>query len=177
VVYPLLKPAHEAAQRRKIEVLKKGSVPSSIQSTTGKIEGFCEFLGFGRDLFFQAKAAHELFEKSDKAVAECEAKNGVKLEGADLRALWEPRLLNGDIGLGAMLAGIAGQDATKGKAREDHGQLFLFDRWADETKVRFERWQKLQEDEKAVVIQKIRELVKAMPEDLRTQWKKALKGE
>jgi hypothetical protein len=180
VCYPLLKPAHEAAQRRRIDVLKKGSAPSSIQSTTGKIEDFCEFLGFGRDLFFQAKAAQEVFEKSDKAVAEWQAKHPEAPKGMalgtsiDLRAHWEPKLLNGEIGLGPMLAGIAGQDATKGKQREDSGQLSLFTDWLHETEVRFQKWQRLQESEKRHVGLKIRELVKAMPEDLREAWKKAL---
>jgi hypothetical protein len=176
VVFPLLKPAFEGCRARSLANLKKGSVPTLTQSTSGKIEDFCEFLGFDRKLYYQAKEAHELFEKADKAVADFEAKHGSKAESIDLRAHWEPRLLNGDLGLGAMLAGMAGQEATKGKAREDSGQLSLFVDWVHETEVRFAKWDKLNDQEKNHLAPKIRGMVRAMPADLRKEFAKALKA-
>jgi hypothetical protein len=182
-VFPVLQPAYEAARKRQLENLKKGSARASIQSTTGNIEAFCEFLGFKRDLFFQAKQLHELFAASDKALAEWDLKHPEPPKGGttsagrpeDLRAVFEPKVLNGDIGLGAAIAGIAGMDATKGKAREEYGQLSLFDDWIEKSEVRFSKWEKLREDEKRAIGQKIRGMVKAMPEDLRLQFAKAIK--
>jgi hypothetical protein len=174
VVFPLLKPALEASRRRRLENLKKGHTDSALSAGSEKIEGFCTFLGFSERLFFQAKELHEIFEKNDLETAQCEAKNAFKPES--LREQFERKLLEGRLAWGRCWRGLPGRNAPKGKVREDSGQLSLFTDWLHETEVRFQKWQKLQEDEKRVVGQKIRELVKAMPDDLRGAWKKALKA-
>lgn len=193
VCYPLLKDAHAAALRRRIQNLKKGEARSSTESTIGKTEDFCESLGFGRDQFFKAKQAHEIFDKRDKEIAEWEAANPAaaglhaakkansmeaKITGRpeDLRAIYEPKLLNGEMALGAMLAGIGGLEATKGKPREDYGQLELFSEAWETLEKRFVYWNKMGDAEKNMIAPRIRKVVEGMPADLRKEFAKALKA-
>lgn len=183
VAYPLLKTAHTEAVKRRLEILKNANKSSSsAQWTMGKtIEDFANENGFGRSLFFQAAELHKLFKKSDEECAEWEAKHpkvdpALRTEGPiNLRSHFEQKLLDGEIGLGAVLAGIAGLTSTRGKAKPNYGQLELFSEAFETLEKRFKYWNGFDERAKNEASPVIRRVVREMPADLRKEFAKALK--
>lgn len=174
VAYPLLSPVLEESRKRQVSNLKSGKTPEnsreSIQSTLGRtVEEFASALGFGRDLFFQARNLHTLFDSSDVALAGWEAEHPHGGEGkpTDLRAEFEPRLLSGEIGLGAAIAGIAGQSSTKGRGRPESEQLLLFEDAWDKLQVRACRdWDSFDQGTKRQLAEKIKSTVLNLPEEI-----------
>ena len=128
--YPLLRPALEEAKQRKLDALKQGDkvpVVDSIDYGRGTVEDLARSLGFGRDLIFQAKQLHESCGSDD-----------------ELRAQVEISLFHDGVGLGALLAGIAGRSATKGKERAPE-QLFFGALKAYKAAATFtDRWSRLE---------------------------------
>lgn len=119
----------------------------------------CVRAGFSRDLYFQAKALHEAFAKR-----------------ADLREDLEPRILVGDIGLGACLAGIAGKDATEGKTRTDRApEQLIFDGFAD-LKTRFSRWEKIEPQARRAIAHEAADVFTHLPEEVQDAVLKALRA-
>jgi hypothetical protein len=128
---------------------KPGRRNQSIESTNSKsIEDLCADLGFSRDLYFQAKQIHEKFSSRP-----------------DLRERFEPSILAG-AGLGAVIAGMAGQEATlkKGKVTSAPEQL-LFQAFSD-VRVRFERWDKLPATKREKVASQFCDVVTALPSEV-----------
>jgi len=100
--YPLLKPALEEAKARHLAMLKSGgkSRTDSIGHARCTIEDLCLRLGFSKDTFDQARQVQEAAELDE-----------------DLRVLIEESLFIKGSGLGGILAGLPGREATKGKER------------------------------------------------------------
>ncbi len=159
--YPLLAPAHAEAKARRLENLRKGQCfPKTIESSSGKSPAeLAASIGISHDVFHQSARLHAAFEKSDK-----------------LRDQFEPAILAGEIGLGAALAGIAGQEATLDKARKDSTQLELFSSALVATRKRFTYWAEFDEVSRERARQDVIELVAAMPEDLREEFEAAIRA-
>ena len=124
---------------------------SSIQSTIlQSAEAIAAKLGFGRDLFFQARDLHKRFAKSPA-----------------LREEFEPRVLTGEIGLGACIAGIAGKEATDGKQRPQYEMQELLSQAFRTVSIRVKReWEKIPAAARLAVAQKTVEEICEWPEDL-----------
>jgi hypothetical protein len=147
--YPMLREAYEEA--------KKGP---ALSAASFSIEVQAERFGISERLYRQAKTVHQIFAK-DQAYKDLEL----------------PKILSGDVGLGAVIAGHGGQEATKGKAKTTASGLKLFTRTWTDLAVRYEHWDKLEIDEKREACQAINTAVEKMPEDLLTNLSKRLKDE
>lgn len=160
ISFPLLAPAYEDHKQQHLARLRTGQRgPSSIQSTMVRTVGeFAEGYGFGRDLFYQAGKLHDIFSKSPP-----------------LKAELEPKILEGEIGLGACLAGIAGKEATDGKARRVGQQLELFSEAFDTLKTRFSYWGNFDSKMKERAYSDIDDTVSAMPGEVREAFKASIK--
>ena len=97
---PKLAAAFEAAQARRVELLNSG-LKARIQAIPTP-DDLAEMLGLGRNILFQARRIHEHFTSNKK-----------------LRKEWEPKILDAEepMGLGSVLQGIGGAEATKGKPK------------------------------------------------------------
>lgn len=113
--YHLFMEAHSEFARRSRQhrngFLKKGAqLPSSdpslpvnlLSRLTGDPSEFSDFLGIGRDTFYKAAKVHEIFAQDPSYKAQI-----------------LPEINERGLGLGAVVAGWAGQKATKGKERPD----------------------------------------------------------
>lgn len=151
LAFPAFEGAYEEACRRRLAALKKNTNGLKPAKT---VQDLAAEIGVSRDLFLDAAKLHEKFAKNP-----------------DLRAQFEPRILDqhDPIGLGAAVAGIGGQGATKGKDRPQPRQLELFVAAWDTIKTRLATWEKLDADSREQVVPAIRETVAAMPDDLRKQ--------
>jgi len=114
-------------------------------------------LGVGERLFRQAREVHVHFEKKPK-----------------LRAQFEPGILGGDLGLGAVIAGMAGVEATRDKPKQPDDQLDLFDDAFVVLSKRYKYWTKFDESQRHEARRSLRDSVKKMPADLRAEFKKAI---
>jgi hypothetical protein len=118
--YHLFAEAHMEARARRRDGLKKGqNSPSGTECQTGNIGEFANFLGISERLFRHAAKVHEIFEKDP-----------------EYRAQMLPEINEHGIGLGAVVAGYAGQEATKGKARLEYDDADLFSRSLRSTFIR-----------------------------------------
>jgi hypothetical protein len=150
-------PVIEAAAVPKENYLKKG--PKSIQSTTGNVEELCARSGFSRDLYFQARKVHEAFARRP-----------------DLREEYEPRILSGEMGLGACVAGLAGKESTEGAKRQDRPpEQLLFDGFAA-ISVRFRAWDKLEGSTRRAVADRAVETILALPDEVQDSLLRALRA-
>lgn len=98
----------EACQRQKA-VLKKGQVLRNDSIVTGTIEEVAAGMGLCRDLLFQARKVLAIFADDDA-----------------YRVDIEPKIIAGEVGLGAVIAGHAGRKTTAGVERIDRPQEILF---------------------------------------------------
>jgi hypothetical protein len=138
LAYPLLEPMLAAGRERKTKILKAGE-HSAQRALCGKTVGeLAHEIGIGRRLIFYAQRIHKIFGQRPS-----------------LKATWEPRILANEhptaISLGALLAGVAGQDATAGKSRQDYGQMELFSKLTDTLVVRFKKFGNLAEGDRVKV--------------------------
>lgn len=162
-VFPVMAPAFDEAKQRHLAALKTGKNPSFSRSTlsvlrAATVEEMAERLGFSRVLFFQAQKLHDVFTKRP-----------------DLRSQFEPKIMSGEEALGACLAGIAGQDATKGKRKNESEQLELFSAGFNTLRTRFTYWQRFSSEAKEQARTVIEETVSSMPMDLREEFERALR--
>ncbi len=183
----------EAAEANKVARADQLLIGKTLRNPTelgfGKTEGdFAMQFGFSAELIRQAKAVHVQFRKADKARVDWRGKfpDLVKQADAlaagreaeplpsfaeaypdDLRARFEPKILAGDAGLGAVIQAIVGKLSTEGmpKGSSSHAQL-LFDGW-DTAFQRLTRWEKLQPKERESFVAKVPTWVKSIPADLR----------
>lgn len=106
---PFLSATAEACKARQrtnlLAGIKRQEVDDADQST---LEDKCAKLGFSIDLYQQAFRLRGIFAESD-----------------DYKAQAEPKLLAGEAGLGALIAGYAGRAATKKKDKPAANYLLL----------------------------------------------------
>jgi ParB-like chromosome segregation protein Spo0J len=127
ISYPLLKPALEESKERRLQNLREGISPivHSEHYRDATVADLADRIGIGRRLIFDAKTLHEACEGDDELRSQVE--NSLYLDG---------------VGLGALIAGIAGRKATSGKERAPI-QLFLGLPKAYKAVVTFaERWKR-----------------------------------
>ena len=127
ILIPHMQATADELKARGMANLKKGISPVPTESAPGNIgifENFCRANGFSRDLGEQARTLHGIFSGDRKTLAE---RNLEKADPDTLRATWEPRILDLDnpVGLGAALAGMAGELATKDKEKTPNGDIQL----------------------------------------------------
>lgn len=165
LAYPLMADAWEEAKKRQAsKQFGKPATGSTISVLPKSVAELAEQCGFSRVLFFQARDIHDIFTAKPK-----------------LRDEFEGQILSGDISLGPLKAGIAGQQATKksengGIGKPQSNQFLLFTVALDTVKKRFSYWNKFDEDERDRVRSNIRKTVSAMPKDLRDEWEKTLRA-
>lgn len=151
---PRLEQAFDAAQQRRIQILQSGG--KSKLPVVPNPEELAERLGIGRELLFQARRIHAAFAEGK--------------EGKAFRKEWEPRILDAEepVGLGAVLQGIGGAKATKGKdkkpARNSALNNFLVG-WKNLTRPAA-HWAKWSEIERDQVDQGIRTAVAKLPPEV-----------
>lgn len=178
LLYPLLQKGFEEARRRRLELLKKpNDSRSTLSVLPGKsVEHFSEHIGVSRVVLFQAQQVHQAFHK-DTAKYEFGDDDG-PIRWMTLREYFEPRILEQEkpAGLGAVLAGIAGMKATKGKGKTNPAQLQLFEEVFDTLTKRFTYWSKFDEESKRKMKPVIVNAIAAMPQDLCEEIEAALKA-
>jgi hypothetical protein len=110
-LFDLIEPAFDEARMRKASILTSGGKVVPADAMT--LESWCERIGCSIRLLKQARAVHEAFRAHP-----------------DWKELDEPRIFDEDkpAGLGGIIAGFAGREATKGKPRPPQvfGQLEMF---------------------------------------------------
>lgn len=131
----------------------------STESTLIGVEDIATRCGFGRDLYFQAKKAHEIFRRRP-----------------DLREHFEPLILTGQVGLGAAIAGCAGQEATKGQGRQVQPPEQLLFAAFEAVTVRFRSWDKLEGTARREVADRAIETVLALPPEVQESIGRALRA-
>lgn len=136
-VYPLFKQAHDAALRRHLEMLKSGRGTISDSVGNGrKVEDFAEQIGVSRDLFDQAAKVHKIFESDPDYAAEMLPRIYAEPVGGEKES-------SRPVGLGAVIAGYAGRNATKDQPkRPEASQLELFSESIAST---FHRWARIED--------------------------------
>lgn len=92
----------------------------------------------------------------------------------DLREQWEPAIVAGDVGLGAVLAGFAGREATAGTRRVDAPPVTLIARALKDLGNRWSHWGKLGAPEKELAADALIESALKWPEEIRTRLRAAL---
>lgn len=105
----LLDRVFEEARERQNARLKKGQVSVVDSIDNGSLDGIACELGLGRDLLFQARKVVKIFAEDDA-----------------YRVDLEPKVLAGEVGLGAVIAGYAGRKTTAGVDRKDRPTEILF---------------------------------------------------
>ena len=87
-------------------------------------------------------------------------------EGAAYRTEIETKILEGETSVGAALAGWAGRQATKGKAKTINSALDLWNRGWEGMTHRFKLWSKLDDAAKASAQARLDLALNSMPDDL-----------
>lgn len=129
----------------------------STESTLKSADDLCDSLGFSRDLFFQAKQLHEAFANRP-----------------DLRAKFEGKILGGEIGLGACLAGIAGKESTERQPRKDRPAFELLGEAVEQMELRFAYWPKLEGSKRTQIVNRVVGSVLKWPDDIKEEIQSAL---
>ena len=162
---------------RQIESLRKGS-GRTIADSVGdgrSLEQICADLGFSRDLFNQASALHGIFCGDAHTL---KVRNLIGVDWKGLRDEWEPRIFDLDtpVGLGAALAGIAGQQATRdvAKAPNPETQLELFEHGVETLGRVAKAWPKLRREARPQIVAAWTRVAAGWPPDLRRELGEAL---
>lgn len=160
VAFPLYRPAYEAVVRRVGEMRRNGVLQSSDQAG---VDVLAEQMGVSRDEFLRAAKVHKIFSQHP-----------------ELRDVWEPRILDthAPIGLGAVIAGIAGEAATKGKARPPQRNTAL-SRWDcswTELGKHARAWDRWSSEDRDHAAEKVRTTVADLPDPLLDVLRDALRA-
>lgn len=131
----------------------------STESTLKSAEEICARLGFGRDLYFQAKGVHDFFRRQPQ-----------------LKGEYEPRILSGEIGLGACLAGLSGKEATERQKRQDRPPLELITEAFRAVQMRFDHWGRLEGSARRAVTQEATETFLKLPPEVQDSVLRAYKA-
>jgi hypothetical protein len=161
--YPLLKPAFEEAEKRRIANLKSASASPETQSlrfgekkgsdlAVKTVENYAAELAISLRLLQQAAEVHQLFTDPKKRTIS--DRDGVTEDDVTFREFFQPRLMRSEepYGLGAVLtatkqihdlerkAGV-GKAHTGGKPKQVEKRLGLFDEVVKDGIKRFTYWQ------------------------------------
>lgn len=171
LAYPVFSEIMDASKRRRVANLKKGlEAPKSAQTlenprlcTSPLLEAktgeqLADALGISRKFLYYAAQLHKAFEADE-----------------ELRTKFEPLILEQDenghsAGLGAIIAGIAGFEATKGRPVVPAPQLTLWQERVEKmlSPARFQGWEKLPEELRQKVALRFRdEFLKVVPDEIR----------
>lgn len=149
--YPMLKAAYELA----LENREAHSVRDPF-TTASQAEKF----GISKRFYEYAAKVHDIFAK-DHAY----------------RDLLLPEILSGEVGLGAVIAGYAGREATHGKPKPKEDKLKLFRRAWTDFKNRQAAWDNFNADQRTEALAAIDETLQGMPEGLLMTLERRLKTE
>jgi hypothetical protein len=159
---PLFEDVLSEAKERNFAMLKAGgeSVAHSVRHAPKNTQEVADLVGVGARLFDQALDLHRRFTKNPAQ-----------------RAEFEPKILSGELGLGGCIQAIAGQDSTKGKEKKERGLDRLFSRAFKDLNVRFGKWGKLAEEQRAEVTVALVKTTDKWPDEVVTataaEWRKA----
>ena len=129
-----------------------------IQSALPTLDSVAATLGLSSDTLLQARGVHDMFRRSPS-----------------LRAEYEPRILAGEIGLGACLAGLRSKESTEGGSRkpatylafDSHGNLHgLLPKSLVTISNGFETWGDLDPEARALFRQQFIALLDKAPQEL-----------
>lgn len=147
---PKLAAAFEAGQARRVQILQ--SRGKTRLPVVPNAEDLAEKLGISRDLLNQARRIHDAFGKNKK-----------------LRKEWEPKILDAEepMGLGSVLQGIGGAEATKGKPKlVRNSALRNFSvGWRNLTKPAV-HWTKWSQEERETATESVRSAIAKMPPEI-----------
>ena len=154
--YPLFQSAHDEIISKRVDAIKTGN--NTLPKT---VEHLSVELGVSVDLFRFAARVHQIFA-----------------EDPSYKELMEPKILDTEAptGLGAVIAGYAGRNTTRGIEKTNPAHIKLFNDAIISQRKRFAYWAEFQEPEKVAAAKEIRLTVSEMPEELRTIWANALKS-
>jgi hypothetical protein len=169
LMVPLCQHLIKEAESRRLANLRRGDV-----APVG-ITAFCAEAGISKNHFDRAREIHAIFSGDKRAL---KARGWENIDPAKLREEWEPRILDMEhpVGLGAALAGMAGQKATRDVPRTPNPetQLDLFvDGLETFTKVA-KAWPRMKATYRPEFIQTWRKVASTWPEDLRQEMIRAL---
>lgn len=187
LAFPLLQPILDAAKARRVANLKKGvTLQKSSQvvdfpdcalsalSGATTAERLADSLGISRRTLVHAAQIHRSFD----------APGDADFEDGELRAHFEPKILEQDenghsVGLGAVVAGIAGYKATRGVTVIPAPQLTLWEERIEKMLApsKFNGWDKLPADVRASAAKRFAsEFFNVVPEEIQGAVLGAVKG-
>jgi hypothetical protein len=160
--FPLLRDAYyEAIAKGAAARVQKGlkgqnsNVSPSYDSVgdgSDRVGGLAAGIGVSPDLMRQAAKVWELFNTDPT-----------------YRDLMEPKVLSGEAGLGAVIAGFAGRNSTLGRTRPDTKWLGLIRRSAASWTKWSSYWGHLDEYQRADAVQVVRSSLAGIPADVRLE--------
>lgn len=191
IAVEMLKPAFEAARAFRLEFIKKGQkspLVHSVDERAKSVEELAEKMGVGRTLLFQAKQVHEKFAADKKKYlfkVQGGERDGEEVE-LTLRDYFLPLIMRSQsggehestrpMGLGAVIAGIAGVQNTKGVVKHTGTQLDLFVGSFVSGAKRLAYWNDLGPADRSVALARVIDWVEVMPDDLQEELFAALKA-
>lgn len=160
VAFPLIAPAYEALRARHSDRLRSGIRGSGTSETVGSLAAQ---VGVSEDEFCRAAKVHALFA-----------------DHPALRDEWEPKILCSEspVGLGAVIAGIAGAAATRGTPRGPtrNTALARWDvSWAELGK-HSRSWPKWTSEQRDHAAERVRNTIADMPDPLLDVLRDALRA-
>lgn len=155
IAQPIFEATLSEARKRQLDNLKAGiEIPErQLSGLSGKTaEDAADRLGINRQFLFVARNIRGHFAKNPA-----------------LKDHFEPRILSGELGLGAVMQGIAGWNSTKGQPKQEREQLLL---WAEKIKGfgdprKWAGWDKATPEVKEFVRTELRKAIESWPEDIR----------
>ena len=152
-------------------------LPGAASGGAGKttVEEIAAKWGFAKDTLDRAAELHSIWSGDRATLRRRNLEHLTSEQLAELRATWEPRILDIEsakpVGLGAALAGIAGQDATSGIERSvnQHTQLELFGAGLDSLTKSLDarRWAKTADESRQAILANWRKRVSEWDSDAR----------
>lgn len=168
---PFFVGAAESGRQRRLANL---SGPKPTQLASGAIgktaPQIAEEMGISDELYRQALRVRELFERTDLKTWH----DGPREVKATFRAWFEPKILAGEIGLGAVIQAIAGKESTEGQQKKTRDLPTLIRRGFTDLHNRFEKWENLQPDTRRELTAEIATEATKWPEDVRQKLLAAL---
>lgn len=147
--YPLFAARHRELQESSSRGLRRG--PQNSQPIPDSVPAIAAALGISVDTFQQAARLHEIFAAD-----------------AELKAEWEPKIMAEDnpIGLGAAIAGIAGQAASTDRTPARNSALARFASAWSHVATPASAWSKWTDAERDKAAETVRETVAKLPDPL-----------
>lgn len=187
LAWPMFKPLAAELEARHIEGLKSGKIATlpTLSNSVGQgaydkaEDALGAQIGVSGELLRQARTLHEVFSGERRKFATYT----LKTPPEELRAFWEPRILDLEkpMGLGLVLKGMSGKDATEGgeKGVSPVTQLEFFEDGLAALKTVFapDRWAKTDGQFRQRIVTDFRLAAAAWPADVRRQIAQALLDE